>query len=133
VYFPWNVGATFWEVLAADHGRLIANAVRWAFVGRSAVEVSGASVLDIAVRRGSDELAVALVNLTNPMMMKGPIRETYPVGRHVVSVAIPAGRSFAAAKLLVAGTPAKASAADGRVEIEVPGIDLIEVLHVSWA
>ncbi len=30
VYIPWNIGEMFWEVLAADHGRLIGNAVRWA-------------------------------------------------------------------------------------------------------
>ena len=24
VYFPWNIGEIFWEVMAIDHGRLIA-------------------------------------------------------------------------------------------------------------
>ena len=28
VYFPWDIDRTFWEVLAADHGRLLRNAVR---------------------------------------------------------------------------------------------------------
>ena len=41
VYIPWNVGGIFWEVLAADHGRLIANAVRWALKDPSRVEVTG--------------------------------------------------------------------------------------------
>ncbi|MFE0757461.1 alpha-amylase family protein [Inquilinus sp. NPDC058860] len=132
VYIPWNIGGIFWEVLAADHQRLIANAVRWALGKRPDVEVSGRSVLDVAVREGEGGLAVALQNLTNPMMMKGPTREIHPVGRQEVSVAVPAGRSFADARLLVAGAKAEARVEEGRVVVTVPGIDLVEVLHVAW-
>jgi hypothetical protein len=76
---------------------------------------------------------VALQNLTNPMMMKGPTREIYPVGRQEVSVAIPAGRSFAEARLLVAGAKAEARVEAGRVTVTVPGIDLVEAVHITWA
>lgn len=133
VYIPWNIGGIFWEVLAADHQRLIANAVRWALGKRPDVEVTGRSVLDVALREGEDGLVVALQNLTNPMMMKGPTREIYPVGRQEVSVAIPAGRSFAEARLLVAGAKAEARVEAGRVTVTVPGIDLIEAVHITWA
>jgi hypothetical protein len=134
VYIPWNVGGIFWEVLAPDHQRLIANAVRWALGKRPDVEVIGnKGVLDIAVRRGKDELAVAIKNLTNPMMMKGPIRQIYPLGCQEVSVAIPEGRSFAAARLLVAGAKAYARVEANRVIVAIPTIDLIEVVHITWA
>jgi hypothetical protein len=133
VYIPWNIGGIFWEVLAADHQRLIANAVRWALGKRPDVEVTGRSVLDVALREGEDGLVVALQNLTNPMMMKGPTREIYPVGRQEVSVAIPADRSFAGARLLVAGKAAEARVEAGRVTVTVPGIDLVEAVHITWA
>jgi hypothetical protein len=133
VYIPWNVGGTFWQVLAADHQRLIENAVRWALGRRPQLEVTGRAVLDVALREGSDQHMVALVNLANPMMMKGPIREIYPVGQQVVSMEVPNGKTFAGAHLVIAGVAASATVADGRVEIEVPGIDLIEVVHVTWA
>jgi hypothetical protein len=84
------------------------------------------------LRESKDELAVALVNLANPMMMKGPIREVYPVGPQEVSIAVPAGRRFSAARLLVANRPADARVEGDRVVIGVPGIDLIEVVHVTW-
>jgi hypothetical protein len=132
VYFPWNVGAIFKEVLAADHSRLIANAVRWALDKRLDVEVAGREVLDLAVRTNAGGVAVVLHNLNNPMMMKGPIREVFPAGRQVVSVAIPAGRQFAGARLLVAGREANARVAGGRVEIDVPRLDTLEVVHVNW-
>jgi hypothetical protein len=133
VYIPWNIGSIFWDVLAADHQRLIANAVRWALGKRPEVEVTGKGVLDVAVRRGNDELAVAMQNLTNPMMMKGPTREIYPLGCQEMSVAIPEGRSFTAARLLVAGVKAYARVDGNRVIVTVPTIDLIEVAHITWA
>jgi hypothetical protein len=132
VYIPWNIGSIFWDVMAADHGLLIANAVKWALGRRPQIEIEGRAVLDIALRESNDALAVTLVNLSNPMMMKGPIREVYPVGRQVVSVAIPGGRTFKSARLLVADAAAAAKVEDGRVEVEVPGIELIEVVHLTW-
>jgi hypothetical protein len=132
VYFPWNVGAIFKEVLAADHSRLIANAVRWALDKQLDVEVTGHEVLDLAVRTNADGIAVVLHNLNNPMMMKGPIRSVFPAGRQVVSAAIPAGRQFVGARLLVAGHDANARVADGRVEIDVPHLETLEVVHVNW-
>ena len=56
---------------------------------------SRAAVSSISPCATSDDgVAVVLNNLTNPMAMKGPIREVFPVGRHTVSVAIPKGRSL---------------------------------------
>jgi hypothetical protein len=132
VYIPWNIGGVLWEVLAADHARLIGNAVQWALGKRGDVEISGRSALDLAVRRNNSGMAVVLNNLSNPMMMKGPIREVYPVGKQVVSVAVPAGRSVKSARLLVAGQAAETRVSGNRVEIEVPGIELIEVVHIAW-
>jgi hypothetical protein len=132
VYFPWNIGAVFKEVLAEDHARLIANAVRWALGKRPDVVVAGREVLDLAVRENANGTAIVMHNLNNPMMMKGPIRAVYPAGRQTVSLAIPKGKSFKQARLLVNGATAKSRVADGRVEIEVPGIDTLEAVHITW-
>jgi hypothetical protein len=131
VYIPWNIGGIFWEVLTADHGRLIANAVRWALKEPSRVEVAGKSVLDVALRENEAGLAVVLHNLTNPMMLKGPIRENYPVGAHRVSVALD-GRSVGSARALVAGLDLPVKLEGGRAVVEVPGIDTLEVIHFTW-
>jgi hypothetical protein len=133
VYFPWNLGEVFWEVLNLDHSTLIGNAIRWALGARSRVEVRGPGVLDIATREGGGKLSVHLVNLTNPMMMKGPIREIIPVGKQVVSVALPAGFTKASVRLLVSGVAPTISVGDGRVEIEVPEIVTNEVVLIDFA
>ena len=133
VYFPWNLGEVFWEVLSLDHSTLIGNAVRWALGARSRVEVTGPGVLDIATREGDGKLSVHLVNLTNPMMMKGPIREIIPVGKQVVSVALPAGMTGAAVRLLVSGVSPRVSVGGGRIEIEVHEIVTNEVVLIDFA
>src|SRR5262249_53172473 len=75
VYFPWDIDRTFWEVLSADHGKLLTNAVDWAAGEPRPVTAEGRGILDVTVWRQKDSMTVHLVNLTNPMMMKGPLRE----------------------------------------------------------
>jgi Beta-galactosidase trimerisation domain len=131
VYFPFNVGAIFWEALQSDHGRLIANAVSWALGKTPDVTVDGAGLLDVAVHRGDDSVAVALVNLTNPMAMRGAIRETLPLPPQTVSVAVPTDR--VRARLLVAGVDVEATVVDGRAEVVIPTAGLLEVVQLDWS
>lgn len=132
VHIPWNIGGTFWHVLSVDHQRLIENAVRWALKEVPAVEVRGTAVLDVAARTGEGATVVLMTNLTNPMMMKGPIRQSYPVQDQVVRVRLPEGRSGATARLLIAGQEVPVTVADGTAGITVPTIDLAEVLRIDW-
>src|SRR5262249_38265729 len=91
VYFPWDIDRTFWEILDGDHGRLLRNAVTWATNEPAVVAVEGRGVLDVTVWQQKNSLTVHLVNLTNPMMMKGPLREFIPVGEQRVRLRLPAG------------------------------------------
>lgn len=132
-YVAWNLGAVFWDAMAQDHQRLIENLVRWALGRPQKVEVSGRSVLDIALRTGADKTVVAMANLTNPMMMKGPLREVYPVGEQVISAEVPAGRSRCTARSLVGRQPLSAEYRDGRATVRVPRIDELEVVVFDWS
>jgi hypothetical protein len=84
VYFPWDIDRTFWEVLATDHLKLLRNAVQWATNEPQPVAVTGRGVLDVTFWRQKSSMTIHLVNLTNPMMMKGPIREFLPIGEQQV-------------------------------------------------
>jgi hypothetical protein len=124
VYFPWDIDRTFWEVLSTDHGKLLRNAVDWAANEPRPVTVTGPGVLDVTVWRQASSLTVHLVNLTNPMMMKGPVREFIPVGPHEVT--LPAGVKAKRVQLLVSGV----AVAAGPV-IRVPRIVDHEVVAVD--
>ena len=132
VYFPWNLGEVFWDVLNFDHAILIQNAIRWALGEPPRVEVKGQGVLDIATVEGGGKLAVHLVNLTNPMMMKGPIREIIPVGEQLVSVALPDSALGASVRLLVSEAAPITRVVDGRIEIVVTGIAVSEVVLIDF-
>ena len=79
-------------MLSTDHGRLLRNAVEWAANEEKPVTVTGPGVLDVTVWRQKDSMTVHLVNLTNPMMMKGPFREIFPVTAQKVEVRLPRAR-----------------------------------------
>src|ERR1035438_9175264 len=100
VYFPWDIDRTFWEVLSVDHFKLLRNAVTWATNEDPPVTVTGPGVLDVTVWRQKASLTVHLVNLTNPMMMKGPVRELIPISEQTVRVRLPDGTRAKRVRLL---------------------------------
>ena len=131
VYFPFDIDRIFWEVLDPDHGRLLANAVRWAARGDIPVEVEGPGVLDVMAWRQQSSLTVHLVNLTNPMMMKGPFREILPVGEQRVRLRLPSGVKPRRVHLLTAGLDRPADIRGGWLYVSVPNVALHEVVAID--
>jgi Hypothetical glycosyl hydrolase 6/Beta-galactosidase trimerisation domain len=131
VYFPWNIDQIFWEILGADHGVLLRNAVNWATNEEPPVRVTGPGVIDVTAWRQAASMTVHLVNLTNPMMMKGPFRELIPVGEQRVVIKLPKGATARKVHLLVAGRDLPLEQADGRLSLVVPSIRDHEVVAVD--
>jgi Hypothetical glycosyl hydrolase 6 len=131
VYFPWDIDRTFWDVMSVDHLRLLRNAVIWATDEPAPVEVDGPGVLDVTAWRQASSMTVHLVNLTNPMMMKGPLRETIPVGPLRVRIRLPAGARPRAVRLLTAGTTVTGRTDGGVLALTVPSVDLHEVIAID--
>jgi Hypothetical glycosyl hydrolase 6/Beta-galactosidase trimerisation domain len=133
VYLPGDIDRTFWETLNFDQARLLRNAVQWATDEPSPLSVSGKGVLDISIWSQKSSMTAHLVNLTNPMMMKGPLREIIPITAQQVSIKIPDGRKVKQVHLLVAGTKPHYTNRDGFINLEVPSIGLHEVIAVDLA
>lgn len=131
VYFPWDIDRTFWEILGVDHGRLLANAVAWATNEEPPVRVVGSGVIDVAVWEQKASLTVHLVNLTNPMMMKGPIRETIPLGGQQVRLRMPDGKTARQVRLLVAKSTPEFRQRGEWLDVTVPGVGEHEVVAVD--
>jgi hypothetical protein len=132
VYFPFDLDRTFWEVLDADHGKLLRNAVLWASNEAQPVSVKGPGVLDISIWAQKDSMTVHLVNLTNPMMMKGPVREIIPVPGQSLSIRVPPGKRPGKAHLLVAERDVPYRQNGDRLELEINSIGLHEVVALDF-
>jgi Hypothetical glycosyl hydrolase 6/Beta-galactosidase trimerisation domain len=133
VYFPGDIDRTFWETLNFDQARLLRNAVVWATDERAPLIVEGKGVLDVSLWMQKNSMTAHLVNLTNPMMMKGPLREIIPITAQQVSLQIPAGRRVKQVQLLVAGTKPHYTNKEAFIQLDVPSIALHEVIAIDFA
>lgn len=131
VYFPWDIDRTFWEVLSQDHGIVLANAVRWAAAEEQPLLVEGPGIIDVALWRQESSVTAHLVNLSNPMMMKGPIREILPVGPQKVRLRLPEGAVAKDVRFLVRGVRAEWKQNGAWVETVTPPVALHEVVAVD--
>jgi hypothetical protein len=130
VYFPWDIDRTFWEILDIDHGRLLRNAVAWAANEPAVLTVQGRGVLDVNAWKQRDSYTVHLVNLTNPMMMKGPIREVIPIGAQAVRLRVSNVR-VKRVRTLVAGATLPFRQAAEWLTLTVPSIGEHEVVAID--
>ena len=101
-YFPFDIDRTFWEVLAEDHLKVLRNTLAWAHREEPVVTVEGPGLIDVTVWQNPGSITVHLVNLTNPMTMKGPYRDFFPIGAQTVTLRLGGDVHPKTARLLVA-------------------------------
>jgi hypothetical protein len=130
-YFPFDIDRTFWEVLCADHLKVLRNTVFWANNEAPIVEVDGPGLLDVTVWRNAGSITIHLVNMTNPMAMKGPYRAFFPVGPHTVRISLPSDLQVKKARLLVAETNVDLSRSGGVLTVHLPSILDHEVVVID--
>ena len=71
------------------------------------------------------------MNLTNPMMMKGPVRELIPVGEQKVLLWLPDGAKAKRVRLLAASSNLHVEKAGQRLRFTVPSILDHEVVAID--
>jgi hypothetical protein len=130
VYIPGDLDRSFWQIMNIDHGRLLGNAVNWALNEEPVVSVQGPGVVDVSAWRQKSSMTVHLVNLTNPMMMKGPFRELIPV-EATVSIKAPAGVKVSAVRLVMADRIPAFEVSNGRIKVTVPKIVDHEIIALD--
>jgi hypothetical protein len=86
------------------------------------IEVDGLGLLDVTMWRNSGSLTIHLVNLTNPMAMKGPFRDFFPIAAQVVKLRLPDGIQPKHARLLVADKSVAMERTGSAVSLTVPSI-----------
>jgi hypothetical protein len=130
-YFPFDIDRTFWEVLCMDHLKLLRNTLLWAHDEAPIIEVDGPGLLDVTVWRNQSSITVHLVNLTNPMTMKGPYRDFFPAGAQSLKLNLPAEIHAKQARLLVADTNIALERNGSAIALTVPSILDHEVVAID--
>jgi len=114
-----------------DHGRLLANLVRWAGRDDIPLAVEGAGVVDCHLYRQGEALIVHLVNLDQGGAWRGRLEELTPSGPFNVRVRVPDGMTPTTASLLVGGRTVELASADGWVSLDVARIADHEVVRLE--
>lgn len=131
-YLPGDLDRSFWQLLNVDHGQLLGNIINWALHEEPVATVTGPGVVDVTVWRQDRSLTVHLVNLTNPMMMKGPFREFIPVEAQV-ALPVPAGVRVTGVRLLMSGQSPAYDLRNGKLTVRVPKIVDHEIVALDLA
>jgi hypothetical protein len=130
-YVPWDIDRTLWDVMCVDHLRLLRNAVAWTVNEPPPVDVEGPGVIDVTIWQQRASIAVHLVNLSNPMMMKGPIREVFPVGPLKVRIRMPDGVRASKVQLLTRGEALRPQLSGQVLTVTVPSVEVHEVIAID--
>jgi hypothetical protein len=129
-YFPGDIDRSFWQIMSADHGKLIGNTIQWALNEEPVAEVKGPGVIDVTVWRQKNSMTVHLVNMTNPMMIKGPFRELIPVAAKA-TITIPQGSKVLGVNLLVSGQKPSYEIKGDKILVNVPQISDHEIIGLD--
>ena len=130
-YLAADLDRCFARDRVPDHGRLLANLVRWAARVRMPLEVEGPGLLECHLYRQAKRLVLHVVNLTNPAAFRPYATELYPVGPLRISIASPADLQPRRARRLVAGGDAACATQGGRLVLEIPAVLDHEVLAIE--
>jgi hypothetical protein len=130
-YIPGDMDRAYWQVMARDHALFLRNVVRWALKEQPLAEIqSPGSVIDVALWKQEKSMTAHLVNLTNPMMMKGPMRELIPVSAEV-TIRTPNGSKVTGVQLLVSGQRPQYKVVGNAVTLTVPKIEDHEIVAID--
>ncbi|PYT17678.1 MAG: hypothetical protein DMG59_06665 [Acidobacteria bacterium] len=130
VWFPGDVDRSFWRSGNGDLSRLIRNSVEWLLDGRQPVTVSGGGIAELFGWRTEAGFALHMLNYTNPNMLRGWFRETFPIGEQHVRMELRDGTRVAKVQTLRAGATLRHTETRGSIEFVVPRVEDYEIAAV---
>jgi len=131
-YIPGDMDRSFWQIMNMDHSKLLRNTILWALNEKPIVDIQTHGVVDVAVWRQKESMTIHLVNLTNPMMMKGPFRELFPVDV-AVNIEIPENKKVTGVHLLLKNSKPSYEIKGNTLSLSIPAIPDHEIVALDLA
>lgn len=133
VYLPMDLDRTFAEIGHGDHLALLRQLIEWAHDEAQPLQVGGPGLLDLALWKQQASLTAHLVNLNNPMTMRGSYREAIRTGPYRARLQVPQGTRPLRARLLGTGKTVPHTVSGQWIDVEVPPFDFHEVVAIDLA
>lgn len=130
-YLPADIDRRFARDNLPDHGRLLANLVRWAAHDTLPLFVEGPGLVDCHLYRQKGRAILHLVNLTSAGTWRAPVDELIPVGPMRMRILIPSDVPARRLRLLVSGQTIPLSVQAGWASFEVPSVLDHEVVLIE--
>jgi hypothetical protein len=130
-YLPADLDRRYARDYLPDHGRLLANVVRWAAAGRLPLQVKGAGLIDCHLYRQPGRLILHVLNLVSDGTWRSPVHELVPVGPFEIQVRLDAGVGGNAVRFLVASKTASTARQGGWCSFTLPRVLDHEVVVIE--
>lgn len=127
-WLPGDVERSFWRSDNGDLSRLLRNTIQWLLGGERPIVISGDGIAELFAWRTAPGYAVHILNYTNPNMLRGWFRESYPIRNQSVRLLLPDTASIAGVRALRSGSNLPHKQTGRTVEFTIPEIVDYEVV-----
>ncbi len=130
-FMPADIDRQFARYNLPDHGKLLANIIRWASKDNIPLTVEGAGMIDCNIYHQPGRLVLHMTNLTNSGTWRQPIEEYIPIGPVSVKIKLTEDVSGKNLKLLVSGDKITGTISDGWSNFKISSIRNHEIVVIS--
>jgi len=132
-WFPGDVDRSFWRSDNGDLSLLLRNTINWLLKERQPVTVQGDGMVEIFAWKTDPGYAIHLLNYTNPNMLRGWFRDTYPIGGQRVRIRLPHAGAVKEVRALRSGKVLQHRVSGNSVEFLVPEVRDYEIAALTIA
>ena len=132
-WFPGDVDRSFWRSDNGDLSLLLRNTINWLLKERQPVTVQGDGMVEIFAWKTDPGYAIHLLNYTNPNMLRGWFRDTYPIGGQRVRLRLPHAGAVKEVRALRSGKVLEHRASGNSIEFLVPEVRDYEIAALTIA
>ena len=122
---------SLWRSDNGDLSRLLRNTINWLLKGKAPVTVTGNGIAELFAWKTEPGYAIHMLNYTNPNMMRGWFRETYPIGPQQIRVTIGHARSVKEVRALRTGKVLQHKVSGDAIEFVVPEVRDYEIAAIT--
>ena len=130
-WFPGDVDRSFWRSNNGDLSLLLRNTIGWLLKDTQPATVKGDGMVELFAWRTQPGYAVHVLNYTNPNMLRGWFRDTYPIGPQHVTIRLPDTRAVKEVRELRSGKLLEHRVSGDRIEFTIPEVRDYEIATVT--